>query len=221
MADVYKGKQDDRRYKGEQVDITYSVKRCIHAEFCVKHLNEVFDINKRPWIDPNGASADNVAEVIEMCPSGALHYDRHDDKAGEATPTINRIIVRKDEYLQFIGDLEIRASGVEIESETRAALCRCGASENKPFCDNAHRNSGFTSDDLDIVKVDDTAATSGKLIITPGKNGPIEVSGNFQIEDDNGKVIHTGSQTWLCRCGGSTNKPFCDGTHNNNGFTAE
>jgi len=221
MADVYKGKESDRRYKGEQVDITYSLKRCIHAKHCVNRLSEVFDVDKRPWIDANGAGADRVAEVIQMCPSGALHYDRHDEKEGEPTPSINRIIVHKDEYLQFIGDLEIRSAGTEIDGETRATLCRCGESNNKPFCDNTHKKVDFTTDDLDTVKVDESAEQGGKLIVTTHTNGPIEVSGNLQIEDTDGEVIFTGTQTWLCRCGGSSKKPFCDGTHNRNGFTAE
>jgi len=221
MADTYKGKQDDRRYKGEQVDITYSLKRCIHAKFCVNRLSEVFDVDKRPWINADGAGADRVAEVIQLCPSGALHYDRHDGGEDEPTPTLNRIIVHQDEYIQFVGDLAINASGVEIDSETRASLCRCGQSANKPFCDNAHKKIDFSTPDLDTVKVDESAEQGGKLMITATQNGPLEVSGNFQIEDTDGNIVFTGSKTWLCRCGGSDKKPFCDGTHNDNGFTAD
>ncbi len=221
MPDTYKGKQDDRRYEGEAVDITYNLKRCIHAKLCVNRLSEVFDVDKRPWIDANGADGDRVAEVIDMCPSGALHYDRKDGGAEESTPTANRIIVQKDGYLQFIGDLDIRGAAVEIESETRATLCRCGESNNKPFCDNTHKKVDFKTEDLKIVKVDEFAKADGKLVITSNKNGPLEVSGNFQIEDEDGNIIFTGSQTWLCRCGSSSKKPFCDGTHNRNGFTAD
>ena len=221
MTEKYTGKAKDRRYEGEDVDITYSLKRCIHAKYCVDRLAEVFDVDKRPWIDANGASANRVADVIEMCPSGALHYDRKDGEAGEAVPDINRIIVHPNEYLQFIGDLEIHGANVEIEAETRASLCRCGASTNKPFCDNTHLKIDFETADLDVVKVDETSEQGGKLKITATPNGPLEVVGNLQIEDTSGNVIFTGTKTWLCRCGASNKKPFCDGTHNQIEFEAE
>lgn len=50
------------------------------------------------------------------------------------------------------------------------------------------------------------------------KNGPVEVKGDFRITGSDGKLIETGKTIYLCRCGGSGNKPFCDGTHNKNGF---
>jgi len=50
------------------------------------------------------------------------------------------------------------------------------------------------------------------------KSGPLEVNGNFTLKGSDGKSIETGSVIYLCRCGGSRNKPFCDGTHNTNGF---
>lgn len=221
MVEKYTGKEKDRRYKGTQVDITYNLKRCIHAKYCVNQLAEVFDLEKRPWINPDGTTVERVADMVGTCPSGALHYDRKDGGADEPISTINRIIVQKDGYLQFAGDLEIYGTAVEIETETRASLCRCGASSNKPFCDNTHREIEFSTDDLDVVKVDDEREHGGKLSVTATPNGPLEVVGNFQIENESGQIVFTGSKTWLCRCGGSSKKPFCDGTHNNNGFEAE
>jgi len=222
MTDKYKGKADDRRYQGEDVDITYSFKRCIHAKECVNRLSEVFDVNKRPWIDANGASAAEVATVINLCPSGALHYDRKDGGTEEATPDDNVIVLWHNGPLQFTGDLAIEGAAVAIESETRATLCRCGASENKPFCDNAHKKINFEAASADPTKEPDANAdASGKLTVTATENGPLQVEGNFRIEDASGNVLHTGKKTWLCRCGGSKSKPFCDGTHNALDFKAE
>jgi len=45
------------------------------------------------------------------------------------------------------------------------------------------------------------------------KNGPLKVSGNFVLKCSNGKTIETKELAFLCRCGGSANKPFCDGSH--------
>ncbi len=221
MSDTYHGKVDDRRYTGDEVDITFSGKRCIHARFCVTRLAEVFDIDKRPWIHADGVSVDRVAEVIEMCPSGALHYERKDGKAGESTPTLNRIIVHQNEYIQFVGNLKLQGAQVDIQDETRTSLCRCGDSEKKPFCDNTHKKENFQTEQLEVVKVDDAAETGGELTVTAHENGPYEVVGNFQIENVAGQVIYTGSKTWLCRCGGSNKKPFCDGAHKENGFIAD
>lgn len=221
MSDKYAGKANDRRYEGEDIDITYNLKRCIHAEECVHRLSSVWDVQKRPWINPDGASGEEIAAVIYMCPSGALHYDRKDGGTIESVPDENQIILWEDGPLQVRGDLSLQGAQVDIEEETRATLCRCGASENKPFCDNTHKKISFTTGVPDAVKIDDDIETGGKLTITATQNGPLKVEGNFRIETQAGDVVFTGSKTWLCRCGGSSKKPFCDGTHNKNGFSAE
>jgi len=222
MADKYTGKADDRVYSGENVDIRYSLKRCIHAKECVTRLSSVFDIEKRPWINPDGAEGDAVAEVLDLCPSGALHYDRKDGGAQEKTPENNTIILWHNGQLQFTGDLAIHGANVAIEDETRATLCRCGASDNKPFCDNSHKKIDFVAEPFEPAKEPDSAAdTSGKVTITATENGPLQVEGNFKITDQDGTLLYTGSKTWLCRCGNSKSKPFCDGTHNKIGFKAD
>lgn len=220
MSDVYTGKDQDRKYTGEDIDITFSLKRCIHAENCVNRLSEVFDVKKRPWINPDGTSADRAAEVIASCPSGALHFERKDGGAAEAIPETNRVILWENGPLQLVGDLQIEAAGVNIKQETRATLCRCGASEHKPFCDNTHKETGFTAETVAPVR-EASAEEGGKLRIIAHANGPLELQGNLTIADADGSVIYSGSKTFLCRCGGSSSKPFCDGTHNKNGFAAE
>ena len=87
MTDTpYTGQADDRRYSGEQADITYSLKRCIHAEECIHRLSAVFDPKKRPWIQADGASADDLVAMVTHCPSGALHVERKDGGVPEAPP---------------------------------------------------------------------------------------------------------------------------------------
>ena len=50
--------------------------------------------------------------------------------------------------------------------------------------------------------------------ITPYRDGPLIVRGDFRLEDQNGNPIDPGRETIaLCRCGKSASKPFCDGTH--------
>lgn len=221
MTEVYKGKPDDRVYTGEKIDVTYNLKRCIHARECVLGAPDVFDVNKRPWISPDGDDADKLASVIERCPSGALHYTRKDEGAQEAIPDENRVILWQDGPYQVTADMLIQAAGVDIPTETRVTLCRCGASENKPFCDNSHKKIDFTTDDRAAKEAIEQEATGGKLSLTALPAGPLQVEGNFRIEDADGNPIHAGTRTALCRCGASSSKPFCDGTHNTIGFDAE
>ena len=55
--------------------------------------------------------------------------------------------------------------------------------------------------------------------IIPTENGPYKVTGPIELVDPEGNPIPTrGGTVFLCRCGGSTNKPFCDGTHSKIGF---
>jgi CDGSH-type Zn-finger protein len=60
-----------------------------------------------------------------------------------------------------------------------------------------------------------------KIVVT--KNGPLRIEGDFEILDPQGKAFGLGGRTGvsLCRCGHSSNKPFCDGTHNKIGFQSE
>jgi CDGSH-type Zn-finger protein/uncharacterized Fe-S cluster protein YjdI len=217
----YHGKASDRRYAGDAVDITYNVKRCIHAEICVHRLSQVFDAQKRPWIDANGESADRVVAVVGQCPSGALHTIRKDEGAAEPTPSENTITLWQDGPLQVRGNISISAAGVAIEGETRATLCRCGASHYKPFCDNTHKEMAFQTQEVAVITPSAEAPSGGTLLIKAHPNGPLEVSGACEIRDAHGGLIYQGDHTWLCRCGGSSRKPFCDSTHKRNGFTAE
>ena len=75
-----------REYPADGIVISYDVKRCIHAEECVRDLPAVFDLGSRRWIQPKEASPDEISEVIARCPSGALHFVRTDGGQAEATP---------------------------------------------------------------------------------------------------------------------------------------
>jgi len=221
MTKPYTGKDSDRRYEGETVDITFNLKRCIHAQECVKRLNEVFDTKKRPWIQPDNASADAAADVIHRCPSGALHYDRKDGGEAEPIPTENTMVTWAKGPIQFTGDLEIRSKGVEIEQETRATLCRCGESKNKPFCDNSHNDIDFVPEDPAAIEINPDVASGGKLKIEAYHQGPLGVHGAMTIKDAEGNILHQGEESYLCRCGASKNKPFCDGSHHGINFEVD
>jgi uncharacterized Fe-S cluster protein YjdI len=120
-----------KRYEGERIEVTYDAARCLHAAECVRGLPAVFDTAKRPWIAPDGGNAEELAAVIRRCPTGALHYTLRDGEPEHpSVPT--RIRLPEGGPLLLEGDLEL-----EGRRETRAAICRCGQSQNEPYCDRS------------------------------------------------------------------------------------
>ncbi len=219
MDDKYTGRAMDRRYTGSSADVTYNLGRCIHAQYCVNLLAQVFDRSKRPWIAADNAPPDQLGDVIQLCPSGALHIARKDGVA-EPVPKGNVVRLWVNGPLQFNGDLEIDGAKVSLAEETRATLCRCGSSNNKPFCDNSHRETGFSaSDDVEprIAPLD----AQRRLRITALPNGPLRLEGPVEIRSADDRLLYTGSSVSLCRCGQSQHKPFCDSTHTRIEFQAE
>lgn len=136
-----------REYTNDAITVQYDVKRCIHAAECVRRLPDVFDPNKRPWINLTSVNTDQLAAVIERCPTGALHYVRHDGGAAEQTPAENTITLERDGPLYVKGSVEVTdPAGHPLLRDTRVALCRCGASVNKPLCDGSHHRIAFEAE---------------------------------------------------------------------------
>jgi CDGSH-type Zn-finger protein/uncharacterized Fe-S cluster protein YjdI len=209
-------------YPSSAIEVSYDAKRCIHAAECVMRLRAVFDTAKKPWVQPDQAGSAEVAAVIEQCPSGALHYERKDGGAGEQPATVNSVTVQRDGPLYVRGDVEIvAADGSVVLKETRVALCRCGRSQNKPYCDNSHcdhfHNAGESGKDLGPQAV---TVEHGVLKILPNPNGSLKLSGPCEIHTTDGKVVRV-ERVALCRCGESKVQPYCDGTHKETGFQTE
>src|SRR5215831_19056287 len=61
-------------YVGKRLTIHDNRSICAHAGLCTDRLRSVFRMNQEPWIDPNGASAEEIIETVKKCPSGALSY---------------------------------------------------------------------------------------------------------------------------------------------------
>lgn len=215
-------KQKIHEYTSDDIEVQYDVVRCIHAAECVRGLPRVFNPNKRPWIDPDEAPADAVAEVVMRCPTGALHFTRKDGGSAEAVPGTNTITLAPDGPLYLRGDIEVTTpDGTRLLKDTRVALCRCGASENKPFCDGSHSKAGFEDPGVyrDVqVKPPTHGAKPGPLNVQPSKDGPFLMQGIFELCSAGDQEPVPARQTALCRCGQSQNKPFCDGSHKQAGF---
>jgi CDGSH-type Zn-finger protein/uncharacterized Fe-S cluster protein YjdI len=198
-------------YEAGDVTVTWDRRRCIHAQACVDGLPEVFDPERRPWIDPDAADADAVEEVVLQCPTGALHLTRDGDNP-EPVPDRNRVSLFPNGPLLVRGDVEIvDDDGETLLRDTRVALCRCGRSGNKPLCDGSH-DEGFDHEGtLDADRLSGEA-DGGRLRVRVADGGPLLVDGPLALKGTDGRTAR-GSSGALCRCGRSGSKPFCDGSH--------
>jgi CDGSH-type Zn-finger protein len=140
------------------------------------------------------------------------------DRTDGPAPAVNVARVCKNGPLAFQADLAIDGQ----ERRDRALLCRCGASQTKPFCDGSHRVVGFAAtgepatQDSSALEVCD-----GLLTVRPLRNGPLMIKGALEIVSDAGRTVTRGTEAFLCRCGASAKKPFCDGMHKKIGFAAD
>ena len=207
------------RVCGEKLALDFEAKRCIHSRFCVTWAPQVFLANvKGPWIHPDTVPVERLVEVAHACPSGAIRYRRLDGGAEEAAPPVNLAMVREAGPYAFRARLEIDGAPAGF----RATLCRCGASKNKPYCDGSHHTIGFTaSGEPPTGKTEMLPVRDGTLAIDPQTNGPLRVRGNLEIVSGTGRAVARVTSAYLCRCGGSANKPFCDGTHAKIGFRSD
>jgi CDGSH-type Zn-finger protein len=135
----------DRRidYEGDGIAIHDNRGICAHSGFCTDNLRTVWRLGQEPWIDAHGAAADEIAAVVRMCPSGALSYSiggveyRNHDRPPA-------IFVSRNGPYYVTGGIEL-AGAVWGDGASREhyALCRCGQSRNKPFCDGSHWAAKF------------------------------------------------------------------------------
>lgn len=131
-------------YRNDHIAVSWEPKLCIHTGYCFRSLPEVFQPESRPWVKVNAATADQIAETVMRCPTGALHFKRLDGGLQEPEPEETTIQARPNGPLYIRGKVRItRTGGLLIREDTRVALCRCGHSGNKPFCDGSHRRVGF------------------------------------------------------------------------------
>jgi CDGSH-type Zn-finger protein/uncharacterized Fe-S cluster protein YjdI len=205
-------------FESDGIIVRWDYMRCIHVEACIRTLPAVFDRHRRPWIDPSLATVSDVVTACEACPTGALHYERKDDGPAEATPSRNTITIAADGPLFVKGDLTVTDdAGTPVLRETRAALCRCGHSRNKPLCDGSHREVEFVAESeltpAALERGDGDVPKQGPLTIQAVDPGPLMIRGSVELASDHGPDCAHVRVGAFCCCGKSKNKPFCDGSH--------
>jgi CDGSH-type Zn-finger protein/uncharacterized Fe-S cluster protein YjdI len=214
--------QEKFTYPGEQAEVEWDGHLCIHYGECGRASGDLFVGGRKPWCQPDLSSDDEIRDVLLRCPTGALTANFADGSALEADIERNQLTVTQNGPLYIRGDLNIEgAPGDMPGTRFRAALCRCGASKNKPFCDNSHVDAGFSDSGAVGETGPGNSGDAGKLALRPLKDGPVLVNGALTIFSSSGRQAWTGEKAALCRCGESKNKPFCDGSHKESGFTSD
>lgn len=202
--------------RGTQVIVQFNGERCIHSRHCVLDRPDVFVPNATgEWIHPDRATPAELLELAHNCPSGAIGCTGADGAVMERAPAVNTVRVRENGPLAFRAPLRIDGE----DQGMRATLCRCGASAHKPYCDGSHSKAAFVASG-EPAPTQSAALTQrdGPLNVQPVRDGPLHVSGNLELLSGTGKTINRVGETWLCRCGQSGNKPYCDGSHKRVGF---
>ncbi len=135
-----------KEYSNDEITVVWQPDLCIHSANCVKGLPEVFDNSARPWINIQGADTERIIAQVRHCPSGALSFYHNDDMPRPVEDDSEEVAieVRADGPLYVNGRIKIRhTDGTEEVRNGKVALCRCGASGRKPFCDGSHRRISF------------------------------------------------------------------------------
>jgi len=131
-----------RVYRGKHIEVSFDLDLCVHIAECLRGDRAVFQLDRKPWVLPDAADAELVAQVVERCPSGALQYRRLDGGAEESHQGVRLVPVR-DGPLMVTGEITVARDDGSVDTLPRATLCRCGESEHKPFCDNTHLKIEF------------------------------------------------------------------------------
>lgn len=205
---------------GQQARIEFDASRCIHSRHCVLSHPDVFVPNVQgEWIHPDAQPVEVLMRIAHNCPSGAITVTRTaDGQHSNAAPLVNTVRVRENGPLAVEAQLHIQG---QPQANPRATLCRCGQSKNKPYCDGSHVAAGFVATGEPAnTEFAALAQREGVLQVNPLPNGPLQIKGNLEIVTGTGRTCNKVTQTHLCRCGQSKNKPYCDGSHVAAGFQA-
>ena len=140
-------KNKRRDYVGKEITIHDNRKICSHAKECVNNLPSVFKLGSKPWIDSDGSKMQDIIRTVRKCPSGALSYSidgiEYRDPKEQRDPILT---VLKNGPYSITGGIDLIGENIEFgegASKEHYTLCRCGASENKPFCDGTHGTINF------------------------------------------------------------------------------
>ncbi len=136
-----------KKYTNGEITVVWKPARCIHSTKCFNGLPAVFDPTKRPWIDTEGSDTEHIISQVSQCPSTALSYYKNSDGEQKEDDKIEveTVVEAKPNGPLFVyGNITVKKPDGQVEKRTEVtAFCRCGNSNNKPFCDGSHIKAGF------------------------------------------------------------------------------
>ncbi|QQS50045.1 MAG: (4Fe-4S)-binding protein [Bacteroidota bacterium] len=152
--------ENNREYTNGEITVYWRPKECVHATTCFRELRSVFDPGKRPWVNMKGASTEEIIRIVNLCPTDALTYKYnqvtakpaasqqiHMEEKNDSSPLSVEVRVMRDGPLVVKGEFKVTgADGQEMKKMRIASFCRCGHSNNMPYCDGTHRKIGWASD---------------------------------------------------------------------------
>lgn len=151
-------KNNNREYTNGEITVFWKPDTCIHATICFMKLRKVFDPTKRPWVNMQGATTQEIIDIVDQCPTDALTWKWNRDLTVSEAEELNNELEGEEMVPLPVTEISIvengpalikgkfrmkKSSGEPFETPAQIALCRCGSSHNKPFCDGSHFNSGF------------------------------------------------------------------------------
>jgi uncharacterized Fe-S cluster protein YjdI len=137
-----------KHYSNGEITIVWKPSLCIHSTKCWKGeegLLSVFNPSKKPWINPEGGTSEDIIKRVNNCPSGALSFFYNDASKETTETTYEQIVEAKPNGpLMVYGNITVKDQhGHTAQRNTVTAFCRCGASSNKPYCDGSHVKINF------------------------------------------------------------------------------
>ncbi len=133
-----------REYSNGETTVVWEAEKCIHSAICAKGLPKVFKPRERPWIKIDADATEAIINQVKQCPSGALRYYMNADGDNTSETLETKVEVLENGPLLIYGTLKVtdRDGNQETKNKT-TAFCRCGSSNNKPYCDGAHVKADF------------------------------------------------------------------------------
>ncbi len=147
LAEFKKNHDKVKEYSTGEITVFWRPELCIHSANCLMGLPTVFSTRRRPWIDVKGGTVKEIVKTVDTCPSRALLYLKNTRvkaskprKTSKKTQKFARVRLLKDGPYMISGNFIIRDENkkkIRVGSGD-VALCSCGKSANKPFCDSSH-----------------------------------------------------------------------------------
>jgi uncharacterized Fe-S cluster protein YjdI len=135
-----------KKYTKDLLTVVWQPELCIHSEICFKGLPEVFNPAQSPWVNLDGSNIEKIRNQVRKCPSGALSFEISNVNEQNLNKMEKNVIldITENGPILINGPVHVKYKGKEEIKEAKTiALCRCGFSTNKPYCDGSHRKEEF------------------------------------------------------------------------------